>query len=631
MAAVNELEAANHGAPPHFWKLALGSVGVVYGDIGTSPLYALREALHGAARDGILGDREVIGIVSLVLWTLVLIVTLKYVVLMLQADNRGEGGTLSLLALAQRAIGRRTPLLLGLGIAGAALFYGDAAITPAISVLSAVEGLKLVTPVLEPYVLPITVMILFALFWVQSRGTERVSAWFGPVTLVWFVTLAALGLLHAFDRPLIFRAIDPSMAVGFLIEHGLVSFAVMGSVFLAVTGAEALYADMGHFGRGPIRLAWSVVVFPALALNYLGQGSLVLAHPEAAENSFYLLAPAWGLPALVLLATVATVVASQAVITGAYSLTQQAVQLGLLPRFEIRHTSEEMRGQIYMPKVNGLLLVAVLGLTVLFGSSSALAGAYGIAVTGTMIVTSLLAFPVLRWVWRWPLTAVVAILAPLLTIEAIFLGANLTKFFAGGYVPILMALALALAMVTWVRGLALVLKMIREGSTGLTSLIRSLEKSHPARVGGTAVFLASDPDVAPAALLHNLKHNRVLHESNIIVHVSVTNTPRVPDDERLTIEFITADFTRILMAYGYMEQPSITRGLALARKAGVKFDIMSTSFFLSRRSLKPSGERGMPLWQDKLFISLNKSGANTTNFYRLPANRVVELGQQMTI
>ena len=529
--------------------------------------------------------------------------------------------------------GSRTPLLLGLGIAGAALFYGDAAITPAISVLSAVEGLKLVTPVLEPYVLPITVMILFALFWVQSRGTERVSAWFGPVTLVWFVTLAALGLLHAFDRPLIFRAIDPSMAVGFLIEHGLVSFAVMGSVFLAVTGAEALYADMGHFGRGPIRLAWSVVVFPALALNYLGQGSLVLAHPEAAENSFYLLAPAWGLPALVLLATVATVIASQAVITGAYSLTQQAVQLGLLPRFEIRHTSEEMRGQIYMPKVNGLLLVAVLGLTVLFGSSSALASAYGIAVTGAMVV-DLAAWPswCFRLVWRWPLDR-----SPRRSScrfsrsRSSFFGANLTKFFAGGYVPILMALALALAMVTWVRGLALVLKMIREGSTGLTSLIRSLEKSHPARVGGTAVFLASDPDVAPAALLHNLKHNRVLHESNIIVHVSVRNTPRVPDDERLTIEFISADFTRILMAYGYMEQPSITRGLALARKAGVKFDIMSTSFFLSRRSLKASGERGMPLWQDKLFISLNKSGANTTNFYRLPANRVVELGQQMTI
>ena len=631
MAALDDLEMGSHAVQTRFWKLALGSVGVVYGDIGTSPLYALRESLHGAARDGILGEQEIVGIVSLLLWTLVLIVTLKYVVLMLRADNRGEGGTLSLLALAQRVVGQRTPLLLGLGITGAALFYGDAAITPAISVLSAVEGLKLVTPVLEPYVLPITLVILFALFWVQSRGTERVSAWFGPVTLVWFVTLAVLGLLHAFDRPLIFRAIDPSMGVSFLIEHGFGSFPVLGSVFLAVTGAEALYADMGHFGRGPIRFAWSAVVFPALALNYLGQGSLVLAHPEAAENSFYLLAPAWGLPALVLLATVATVVASQAVITGAYSLTQQAVQLGLLPRFEIRHTSEEMRGQIYMPKVNGLLLLVVLGLTVLFGSSSALASAYGIAVTGTMMVTSLLAFPVLHRVWRWPVVAVIAILAPLLTIEAVFLGANLTKFFAGGYVPIIMALALALAMVTWVRGLAIVLKMIREGSVRLTSLIGSLEKSHPARVAGTAVFLASDPDIAPAALLHNLKHNRVLHEKNFIVHVSVATTPSVPDDERLTIEFITADFTRILMVYGYMEQPSIIRGLALVRKAGIKFDIMSTSFFLSRRSLQPSGERGMPLWQDKLFIALSKSGANATNFYRLPTNRVVELGQQMVI
>jgi KUP system potassium uptake protein len=631
MAAVNDVEAASHGTPPHFWKLVLGSVGVVYGDIGTSPLYALREALHGAARDGILGEREVIGIVSLLLWTLILIVTLKYVVLMLRADNRGEGGTLSLLALAQRALGRRTPLLLGFGIAGAALFYGDAAITPAISVLSAVEGLKLVTPVLEPYVLPITLVILVALFWVQSHGTERVSAWFGPVTLVWFVTLGSLGLLHAFDRPLIFRAIDPSMAVGFLVEHGFGSFAVMGSVFLAVTGAEALYADMGHFGRGPIRFAWSAVVFPALALNYCGQGSLVLARPEAAENSFFLLAPEWGLLPLVLLATIATVIASQAVITGAYSLTQQAVQLGLLPRFTIRHTSEALLGQIYMPRVNWLLLLAVMILALLFGSSSALASAYGIAVTGTMIVTSLLAFTVFRLVWRWPLVAALVVLVPLLAIEVTFFGANLLKFFSGGWVPVLLALGLALLMWTWVRGLAIVLGMIREGSARLTSLVRSLEKSQPVRVAGTAVFLASDPDVAPAALLHNLKHNRVLHESNIIVHVSVATTPRVPDDERLTVEFINADFTRILMVFGYMEQPSITRGLALARKAGVKFDIMSTSFFLSRRSLRPSGEHGMPLWQDQLFIALSRSGANATNYYRLPANRVVELGQQLII
>ena len=433
-------------------------MGVVYGDIGTSPLYALREALHQASRDGILGESEVIGIVSLLLWTLILIVTLKYVVLMLRADNRGEGGTLSLLALAQRAVGRRTPLLLGLGIAGAALFYGDAAITPAISVLSAVEGLKLVTPVLDPYVLPITLVILFALFWVQSRGTERVSAYFGPITLVWFMVLAALGLLHAFDRPLIFRAIDPSMAVRFFIEHGFGSFAVMGSVFLAVTGAEALYADMGHFGRGPIRLAWSAVVFPALALNYFGQGSLVLAHPEAAENSFFLLAPEWALLPLVLMATVATVIASQAVITGAYSLTQQAVQLGLLPRFAIRHTSESLVGQIYMPRVNWLLLAAVMTLVLLFGSSAALANAYGIAVTGAMVVDSLLAFTVFRLVWRWPLALALAVLVPLLAIEVSFFGANLLKFFHGGYVPVFLALALALAMATWVRGTSFVYK-----------------------------------------------------------------------------------------------------------------------------------------------------------------------------
>jgi KUP system potassium uptake protein len=477
LAAANHLEGGDHPAtPPHFWKLALGSVGVVYGDIGTSPLYALREALRQASRDGILGESEVIGIVSLLLWTLVLIVTLKYVVLMLRADNRGEGGTLSLLALAQRAVGRRTPLLLGLGIAGAALFYGDAAITPAISVLSAVEGLKLVTPVLDPYVLPITLGILFALFWVQSRGTERVSAYFGPITLVWFIVLAVLGLRHAFDRPLIFRAIDPSMAVRFFVEHGFGSLMVMGSVFLAVTGAEALYADMGHFGRGPIRLAWSAVVFPALALNYFGQGSLVLAQPEAAENSFFLLAPEWALLPLVLMATVATVIASQAVITGAYSLTQQAVQLGLLPRFAIRHTSESLVGQIYMPRVNWLLLAAVVTLVLLFGSSAALANAYGIAVTGAMVVDSLLAFTVFRLVWRWSLALVLAVLVPLAAIEVSFFGANLLKFFHGGYVPVFFALALALAMATWVRGTSIAYKKAHTSSTAVRSLRLCLER-----------------------------------------------------------------------------------------------------------------------------------------------------------
>ena len=434
-----------------FWKLVLGSVGVVYGDIGTSPLYALREALHGASADG-LAEREVIGIVSLLLWTLMLIVTLKYVVLILRADNNGEGGTLSLLALAQRATGKRTTLLFVLGVAGAALFYGDAAITPAISVLSAVEGLSLVTPAFEPFVLPIASAILVALFWVQSHGTARVSALFGPITLVWFLTLAGLGVLHVDDRPVILTALSPFAAIGFLVEHGFGSLAVMGSVFLAVTGAEALYADMGHFGRGPIRVAWIALVFPALALNYLGQGSLVLADPAAAENSFFLLAPAWGLLPLVLLATVATVIASQAVITGAFSLTHQAVQLGLLPRLDTRHTSEALVGQIYMPRVNWTLLALVLSLVFLFGSSAALASAYGIAVTGLMVITSLLAFTVVRRGWGWPLAAALAVIVPILALEVVFLGANLAKVLDGGFVPLVIAAAVGVAMTTWVRG-----------------------------------------------------------------------------------------------------------------------------------------------------------------------------------
>ncbi|MBP7003692.1 potassium transporter Kup [Amaricoccus sp.] len=615
-----------------FWKLTLGSIGVVYGDIGTSPLYALREALHGASRDGLLLAEEVIGIVSLLIWTLVMIVTVKYVLLILRADNRGEGGTLALLALVQGAVGRRTPLLFGLGIAGAALFYGDAAITPAISVLSAIEGLTLVQPAFEPFVIPITLAIIVALFWMQSGGTDRVSALFGPVTLVWLLTLAALGAGHAFDRPAIFHALNPYHCIRFFLEHGFGAFAVMGSVFLAVTGAEALYADMGHFGRGPIRFAWTTLVFPALTLNYLGQGSLVLARPEAAGNSFFLMAPAWGLLPLVLLATAATVIASQAVITGAYSLTQQAVQLGLLPRFEIRHTSESLVGQIYMPRVNWLLLAAVLALVLLFGSSASLASAYGIAVTGTMIVTSLLAYATFRRVWGWPATAAAAVVAPLLAVELVFFVANLLKFFSGGYLPLALALALGLAMATWVRGTAIVLGKARSASASLSSLIASLSRSKSiTRVPGTAVFLTADPDIAPSSLLHNLKHNHVLHAHNLMVTVSVANTPRVPDAERLTIEYLSEDFTRITVEYGFMEEPNVPRALALARKQGVAFDIMTTSFFLSRRNFKASPDAGMPLWQDKLFIALSKSGVDATSFYRLPSNRVVELGQQMIV
>lgn len=629
--ALPTAEPSEGHAASGFWPLVLGSIGVVYGDIGTSPLYAFREALAAAGRDGLV-EAEVIGIVSLLIWTLILIVTLKYVVLILSADNHGEGGTLSLLALAQRAIGRRTRILFALGIAGAALFYGDAAITPAISVLSAIEGIELVAPHFEAYVLPITVVILVALFWVQSGGTARVSILFGPVTLLWFVVMAALGLLHIGDRPDIVAAFNPAAAIGFLLDHGIGSLVVMGSVFLAVTGAEALYADMGHFGRGPIRTAWLGLVFPALTLNYLGQGSLVLARPEAADNPFFLMAPAWGLLPLVILATCATVIASQAVISGAFSLTRQAVQLGLLPRLDIRHTSESQAGQIYMPRVNWTLLAAVLLLVLAFGSSSSLASAYGIAVTGTMVVTSLLAYPVLRHAWRWPVPLVLATILPLLAIEGVFLGANVAKLFDGGYVPLIIAGIVALLMVTWMRGTAIVYRKAHADSVSLKDFVGMLRKSSPVRVAGTAVFLTSDPEIAPSAFMHNLKHNHVLHERNVIVTVVVATTPRVPEDERLTAELLAEKLWLVRIAYGYMEQPNVPRALTLAaRRAGLTFEMMSTSYFLNRRSFRASPTSAMPRWQDELYIAMTRAASDATGYYRLPSNRVLELGQQLLV
>jgi len=621
--------AAGH-ATAGFWRLALGSIGVVYGDIGTSPLYALRESLVHAAGDG-LTEAEVTGIVSLLLWSLTLVVTVKYVALVLRADNRGEGGTLSLLALAQRAVGRRTTLLFFLGVLGAALFYGDAVITPAISVLSAVEGLELVAPSFTAAVIPLTTVILIVLFAIQSRGTASVSNWFGPVTLVWFAVLAVLGVVHVVDRPAILAALDPLAALGFVADHGLASLAVMGSVFLAVTGGEALYADMGHFGRRPIQWAWVGVVFPALALNYLGQGALVLERPETLENPFFLMAPDWALLPLVLLATAATVIASQAVISGAYSLTQQAIQLGLLPRLEIRHTSATQVGQIYMPRVNWMLLVGVMVLVFAFGSSGALANAYGIAVTGTMVITSLLAFVVFWRAWGWSPWLCAAVVAPLMAIELVFLGANLMKLLDGGWVPLALAAVIGTAMVTWVRGTRLVFQKAHGESLPLAELVRMLERSSPARARGTAVFMTSDPEVAPSALLHNLKHNHVLHERNLILTVDYGTEPRVAEAERVTVEPLTDAFTRVSIRFGFMEEPNIPRALVAVRRAGIRFDIMATSFFLSRRSFRPSAQSGMPLWQDRLFIAMTRAASDATSYYRLPSNRVVELGQQFTV
>jgi KUP system potassium uptake protein len=635
-SAVPEATLPDSHSKASFWTLTLGAIGVVYGDIGTSPLYAMRETVM-AATGGHHGTpvpltRElVISILSLLLWALILTVSVKYVVLLLRADNKGEGGSLTLVALAQRALGRRSLPILMMGMAGAALFYGDAAITPAMSVLSALEGLKLVGPSLEAYILPGALAILIALFAVQSRGTGKVAAFFGPLTLLWFITMAGLGLLHIADDWEVLLAFNPYYGVSFLVTHPGTAFAILGSVCLAVTGAEALYADLGHFGRRPIRMAWSTVVFPALALNYLGQGALVLSNPDAIANPFFLLAPPWLLLPLVILATLATIVASQAVITGAYSLTRQAVQLGILPRLEVRFTSETHQGQIYLPRVNWLLLAAVVSLVLLFGSSSNLASAYGIAVFGTMVVTTLLACVVFSRSWGWGPVKTGLIMIPLLLIDLTFLSSNLVKLLDGGYVPLVIAGVFFVLMWTWVKGTRILFEKTRKIDVPFLELVQMLEKSPPHRVKGTAVFLTSDPDTAPAALLHNLKHNKVLHEKNVILTVNSADVPRVEDEDRVAIEHVGDSFWRIRLSYGYMETPNIPRGLAILRKQGFKFDIMATSFFLSRRSIRPASQSGMPLWQDKLFIGLAKSASDATDFFQIPTGRVVEVGTQVTV
>ncbi len=615
-----------------FWPLALGSIGVVYGDIGTSPLYALREAVLAATGSGNpASEAVVLGILSLIIWALLLVVTAKYVLILLRADNNGEGGTLALMALASRALMRRGGIVFFLGIISGALFYGDAIITPALSVLSAIEGMKIVTPTFDAYVVPLTVLVLVSLFAVQSRGTASVAAFFGPIMLLWFVAIAGGGIWHVGQNMRVLLAFNPWYGVNFLLHHGVVGFYTLGAVFLVVTGAEALYADLGHFGRGPIRAAWLVVVLPALLLNYLGQGALVLADPKSVENPFFLLFPDWALLPMVLLATVATVIASQAVITGAYSLTQQAIQLGLLPRFEIRHTSEALFGQIYMPRVNTLLLIGVLLLVALFRSSSALASAYGIAVTGTMVVTAIMAIIVIWRVWQWPLIGALALMLPFVFIDFTFLTANLLKIFEGGWVPLALGTIVMTVMYTWRRGSRLLFEKTRRSETPLKSLVKSLEKKPPARVSGTAVFLTSDPVSAPTALLHSLKHYKVLHEKNVILTIETADTPRVDLSERVRIEPVGKTFSRVVLRFGFMETPNVPKALGIARKLGWQFDIMSTSFFLSRRSLKPAADSGMPRWQDRLFIGLTRVANDATDYYQIPTGRVVEVGTQVTI
>ncbi len=629
----NEAATAEHNERPaktSFWKLTVGSIGVVYGDIGTSPLYAFREAAKAAAGGGVVDRGIVLGVLSLILWSLIIVVTLKYVLILLRADNNGEGGTLSLTALAFRALGRRTPTVLMLGIVGAAMFYGSSLITPALSVLSAVEGLKVATPAFEPFVLPLTFVILIGLFAVQSYGTGKVSVLFGPVTLVWFLVVAVIGAMHIADEPSVLTAINPYYGITFLAHNGTVGLVTLGAVFLAVTGSEALYADLGHFGRKPIQCAWFLVVLPALIINYFGQGALVLAHPEAIENAFYRLVPESMLLPLVGLATAATIIASQAVITGAYSITQQAIQLGLLPRFEIRHTSASHYGQIYMPRVNLLLLVGVLLLVGLFRTSSDLASAYVLAVAATVWVAGPLGFIVVWKLWNKPLW-VACLLIPFIVIDSVFLAASTLKLSDGAWVPVAFGAIIVLIMMTWRRGSNLLVQKTRRTEIPLETLIRSFEKKPPHAVPGTAVFLTSAPEFAPTALLHNLKHNKVLHEHNVILTIVITDTPRVSLRDRVTITPISAAFSMVALRFGYVEQPNVPKALAIARKHGWQFDIMSTSFFLSRRALKPAAHSGMPRWQDRLYIWLARSASDATDFFQIPTGRVVEVGTQVTI
>ncbi|MDZ4054981.1 potassium transporter Kup [Phenylobacterium sp.] len=624
---------ASHPKPEGFWALALGSVGVVFGDIGTSPLYAMREAL-AHSRSGGTDELAVFGVVSLVTWALILIVTLKYVIFLLQADNKGEGGTLALMALAQRSLGRRSVLVFFLGMMGAALFYADGIITPALSVLSAVEGLKVAPGVggaLSSFVLPISAGILIALFMVQSKGTASVARYFGPITALWFITLAGLGVLHIFDDPRILMGLSPHYGVLFLLDNGFLGFVILGSVFLAVTGAEALYADMGHFGKGPIRAAWAGLVFPALLLNYLGQGAMVLDNPDARLNPFFAMIPEAAFWPVLILATAATVIASQAVITGAFSVTQQAVQLGLLPRIDIRRTSETLAGQIYVPQVNMMLLVGVLALLAMFQNSSNLAAAYGIAVTGSMFVDTLLFFVIIGALWKRPWWQAALAAGFFGIIDLVFVSSNLLKIPQGAWFPLVMGAVLMIVMWTWTRGAQILTDKTRRDSIQLTELTEILKARAPHRAPGTAIFLTSDPDVAPVALMHNLKHNKVLHEKNVILTVRTTETPRVKDEDRIKIEPVNEDFKKVVVSYGFMESPNLPKALGLCRKLGLKFDIMATSFFLGRRSVVPSAQSGMPLWQDRLFIYLMRNAANPTDFFKIPPGRVVELGTQVTV
>jgi KUP system potassium uptake protein len=631
------------GARRRFAGLMLGSIGVVFGDIGTSPIYGFKTAISQAAR-GRVGDPEIFGVLSLTLWALVIVVTVKYVLFIMRAGNRGEGGILSLMALAQTAVGRRTRTILILGICGAALFYGDAIITPAISVLSAVEGLKtapaLATAITPSVEITISLVVLIALFLAQSRGTSKVATWFGPICLVWFAAITAMGLAHIPEAPRILLSINPIYGLRFLSVHGIIGLFVLGSVSLTITGAEALYADMGHFGRRPIQSAWMFIVFPALAVNYLGQGASALhflgtaaSHAPGAldRDWFFEMAPVALRVPLVVLATMAGIIASQAVISGAYSLSSSAMQMGLLPRLEVKRTSDTQAGQIYLPTVNFALMLGVILLVGIFKNSDALADAYGLAVTGTMSVTTALAAVVVRRMWRWSLLRTTLLVAPLLVVDLALFGANSLKLLSGGWVPLAIGAAMALLIFTWLRGSAIISEKARRERIPLSDFLSSLARRPRHQVPGTAIYMTSDAALTPGALLHNLKHNGVLHKVNVIVSVVTTDEPRVAAETRAQVETLNPSFLRITLAFGFMETPDVPAAIARLHIPGFSLDPASTSYFLGRRTIVPSHDHGLRHLQDLLFVALSRNSADPSEVFAIPPGRVVEMGAQVAV
>jgi KUP system potassium uptake protein len=617
--------------------LTITALGVVYGDIGTSPLYALRECFFSPHHPIPPTHDNVLGVLSLIIYALLLVISIKYVAIVMRADNQGEGGVLALTALipgragatptgARLALGR--PILIALGIFGTALLYGDGMITPAISVLGAVEGLEVITPLFRPYVVPITVVILIGLFMIQKYGTHRVGGLFGPVMFLWFTVLAALGMVWIVQQPSVLAAFDPRYAISFFAANGFAGFAVLGAVFLVVTGGEALYADMGHFGRRPIRLAWFVLVLPALVLNYLGQGALLLLHPDV-EHPFFQLAPAWALLPLVALATSAAIIASQALISGSFSITRQAIQLGLAPRLDVEHTSAREMGQIYVPQVNWALMFATLLIVIGFGSSSAVAAAYGIAVTLTMVITVMLLYVVMTERWRWPKPAALAVLAFFLTVDLAFFGANALKLLQGGWVTLAVAALLFTLMTTWKTGRRLVAERLTARAIPLEEFLATVKAMKPVRVPGTAVFMTAQPTGTPPALAHNVRYNKVLHEHVIVLTVSTAQRPHLSDEERISVEPLGGNLFNVRVQYGFMEDPDVPDALMQAREQGLALDLADLTYFLGRETIIVTAQHGMAVWREKLFVLMARNAVRATAFFRLPPERVVELGVQV--